>query len=93
MAGTPAAEPLPAVSQCRAARAAGQLCYWQDEPGQWLNKWREPCEDGELLAQLLQLPADVFKAEASTQMVALCWGERGGEEALQRIADFLQLRA
>lgn len=86
-------------SPCPQYHSAGRCgrqdswCYWQDEPGQWLNKWREPCEDGVLLAQLLELPADVFKAEASTQMVALCWGERGGEEALQRIADFLQLRA
>ncbi len=84
--------PCPQYHRARHARQ-DSWCYWQGEPGQWLNKWREPCEDGALLAQLLELPADVFKVEASTKMVALCWGERGGEEALQRIADFLQLRA
>ncbi|WP_339461896.1 hypothetical protein [Pseudomonas sp. EA_105y_Pfl2_R69] len=84
--------PCPQYHSARRGRQ-DSWCYWQGEPGQWLNKWREPCEDGALLAQLLELPADVFKVEASTKMVALCWGERGGEEALQRIADFLQLRA
>lgn len=85
--------PCPQYHRVRRRGRQDSWCYWQYEPGQWLNKWREPCEDSVLLAQLLELPADVFKAEASTQVVVLCWGERGGEEALQRIADFLQLRA
>lgn len=85
--------PCPQYHRVRRRGRQDSWCYWQYEPGQWLNKWREPCEDSVLLAQLLELPADVFKAEASTQVVVLYWGERGGEEALQQIAGFLQLRA
>lgn len=61
-------------------------CYWQLEPGQWLNRWREPCEDARLLAQLQSLPADVFKVEAGPQMIALYWGEKPEPQALERIA-------
>ncbi|NQD94609.1 hypothetical protein HP532_18345 [Pseudomonas sp. CrR25] len=68
-------------------------CYWQAEPGKWLNRWREPCLDTALAEQLAALPADVFKAEATPQMVALYWGERAQEGSLQRIADFLLAHA
>lgn len=63
--------------------------YWQTAPGEWLNQWREPCTDAALLERLATLPADVYKVEASRQMVALYWGERGGEVELQRVADLL----
>lgn len=91
-------EPLP-PSPCPQYYSAGRRahkdswCYWQNGEGQWLNKWREPCVDPELLAQLRLLPGDVYKAEASEQMVALYWGERGSGDALQCIADFLKARA
>ncbi len=68
-------------------------CYWQTSPGVWLNIWREPCADPSLAERLARLPADVYKAEATAQMVALYWGERGGEEALQRVDAFLRLSA
>ena len=78
------------------ARRRGQVdswCYWQVAPGQWLNKWREPCDDAALLAQLQALPADVFKVEATDQMLLVCWGERGASAALEKIAEFLQANA
>lgn len=68
-------------------------CYWQLAEGTWLNQWREPCEDPRLAEYLARLPADAYKAEATPQMVALCWGERGGEEALQRVDAFLRALA
>lgn len=77
------------------ARRRGQVdswCYWQMAPGNWVNQWREPCPDALLLEQLCSLPADVYKAEASVQMVSLYWGERASPEALQKIADFLVAR-
>lgn len=87
--------PNPCPQYHRARRRGHQDCwsYWQVEPGKWLNQWREPCTDASLAAQLAALPGDVFKAEASTQMVALYWGERAQPDALQKIADFLQARA
>ena len=67
--------------------------YWQPEPGRWLNKWQEPCADEALQVQLLTLPGDVYKVEATEQMIALYWGERGNEQSLQAIAAFLTQRA
>ena len=83
--------PSPCAQYHRARRAGHQdcWCYWQVAPGQWLNQWREPCEDTRVLAQLQSLPADVFKVEASKQMIALCWGERSEPQALERIAAVL----
>ncbi|MBX9714463.1 MAG: hypothetical protein K2X58_11935 [Pseudomonadaceae bacterium] len=80
--------PSPCAQYHRSRRAGHQdsWCYWQLEPGQWLNRWREPCEDARLLTQLQTLPADVFKVEASPQMIALCWGEKPEPQALARIA-------
>ena len=43
-----------------------------------------------MLTHLASLPKDVYKVEASAQMVALYWGERGTAEDLQRIADALK---
>ncbi len=83
--------PSPCAQYHRARRAGHQdcWCYWQVAPGQWLNQWREPCEDARVLAQLQSLPADVFKVEAGKQMIALCWGERSEPQALERIAAVL----
>lgn len=67
--------------------------YWQIEPGQWVNKWREPCDDVSLLAQLQTLPHDAFKAEANEQMLSVYWGERGAKEALSKVVDFLKSAA
>jgi hypothetical protein len=63
------------------------------EPGQWVNKWRELCTDQALLAQLQELPADVYKVEATTQMLSVCWGERGENAALDKVAGFLKAHA
>ncbi|WP_252271601.1 hypothetical protein [Pseudomonas subflava] len=63
--------------------------YWQIAPGQWCNQWREPCADAAMLERLHGLPADVYKVEADTQMVSLYWGERGGENELRQVAEFL----
>ncbi len=70
--------------------APGSWCYWQVAPGQWQNQWREPLEDPAMLARFAGLPADVYKIEANSQMIALCWGERGTPEDLQRIAEVLR---
>lgn len=89
-------EPPGTCAQYHRARRRGHRdswCYWQAAPGAWLNQWREPCTDEALAAQLACLPADVYKVEASVQMVAVYWGERGQADALQRIADFLLARA
>lgn len=91
-----AQEPPVSCAQYHRARRRGQVdswCYWQAKPGTWLNKWREPCADASLAAQLAQLPADVYKVEATTQMVALYWGERAQADSLHKIADFLLARA
>ena len=89
-------QPPHSCPQYHRARRRGQedsWCYWQSEPGVWLNKWRESCVDEALLEHLQALPADVFKVEATAQMLAVCWGERGEAEALQKIVDFLQAKA
>lgn len=71
-------------------RAKDSWCYWQNEPGQWVNKWREPCVDAPLLEQLQQLPMDAFKVESNEQMLSVYWGERGAKEALAKVVDFLK---
>lgn len=89
-------EPPDTCPQYHCVRRRGQTdswCYWQLEPGQWVNKWREPCADQPLLARLQALPADVFKVEATEQMLAVCWGERGAKAALESIVEFLQANA
>ncbi|MFF7708449.1 hypothetical protein [Pseudomonas sp. NPDC007930] len=69
-------EPCPQYALPRPA-GARQWCYWQPSPGQWVNQWREPCEDETLLQALTSLPADVWKVEAQGQLIAAYWGERG----------------
>lgn len=41
---------------CPRRRGREAWCYWQNTPGQWLNQWREPCADDELLDALRSLP-------------------------------------
>jgi hypothetical protein len=89
-------EPPESCPQYHRARRAGRSdtwCYWQMEPGQWLNKWREPCADAALLGQLQSLPADTYCVEANKQMLAICWGERGGSAALEQLVNFLKANA
>lgn len=84
--------PPKSCAQYHRGRRAGHVdtwVYWQPEAGQWLNQWREPCDDAPMLARLKTLPSDVYKAEAGRQMIALYWGERGDELDLQKVATFL----
>ncbi|RRV05718.1 hypothetical protein EGJ27_18080 [Pseudomonas sp. v388] len=87
--------PSPCAQYHRPRRGSEPTCwaYWQSEPGLWLNRWREPCEDAALLAQFATLPTDVFKVEADAQMIALYWGEKGEAEVLQRINGLLKALA
>ena len=77
----------------RSSKTAAQWCFWQLAPGQWLDRWREPCVEAQLLEQLLELPADVYKVEAGQQLLSVCWGEKGGVQDLQRIHAFLMARS
>ncbi|WP_296181753.1 hypothetical protein [Pseudomonas sp. UBA1879] len=77
----------------RVSRQPDTWTYWQTAPGEWVNQWREPCEDPRLLPHFRTLPADVYKVEAGTQLIALYWGERGEAEVLQRIAAVLKALA
>ncbi|MDX1298928.1 MAG: hypothetical protein R3260_11935 [Pseudomonas sp.] len=89
-------QPPESCPQYHHARRRGRVdswCYWQLEPGQWVNKWREPCADQALLGQLQVLPVDVFKVEATDQMLSICWGERGASAALEKIVSFLKANA
>jgi hypothetical protein len=84
--------PPASCAQYHRGRRAGRSdswIYWQVAPGQWHNQWREPCTDVLMLSRLQGLPGDVYKIEAGPQMVALYWGERGGEEELRRVAEVL----
>ncbi|MDX5374033.1 MAG: hypothetical protein LPK18_16550 [Pseudomonadaceae bacterium] len=88
--------PPASCAQYHRGRRAGQddrWVYWQVAPGQWCNQWREPCTGEAIHSELEALPADVYKVEAGPQMVALYWGERGGEAELKQVADFLARRA
>lgn len=87
----PSAPPTSCAQYYRARRGGrgDSWSYWQTAPGQWCNQWREPCADAALLERLRGLPADVYKVESGPQMVALYWGERGGEAELRLIAELL----
>ena len=85
-------QPPERCAQYHRGRRAGRSdswSYWQVAPGQWCNQWREPCADAAMLERLQALPADVYKVEASPQMISLFWGERGGEEELRAVAALL----
>ncbi|MFJ4143685.1 hypothetical protein [Pseudomonas sp. NPDC089734] len=91
-----AKEPPSPCAQYHRPRRSAQMAswaYWQSEPGVWLNRWREPCEDAALINHFNTLPADVFKVEADAQMIALYWGERGEPEVLLRIDSVLKALA
>lgn len=66
--------------------------FWQDEQGNWINRWQEPCTEPALLASLQQLPRDVYGVECNAQVIALFWGEAGGQEQLQQVLAFCQAR-
>ena len=84
--------PSPCPQYHRPRRKGRDDCwaYWQVNPGVWWNKWREPCEDTRLAKALAVLPSNVYMIEATTQMIALYWGERGDESVLQNIAQTLE---
>jgi hypothetical protein len=85
-------QPPERCAQYHRGRRAGRRdswAYWQTAPGRWCNQWREPCVDALMLERLCSLPADVYKVEASAQMVSLYWGERGGEAELRKVAEWL----
>ncbi|MDO7926184.1 hypothetical protein Q6A51_05295 [Pseudomonas sp. KFB-139] len=91
-----AKEPPSPCAQYHRPRSGAQMAcwaYWQSEPGVWLNRWREPCEDAGLLNHFNTLPADVFKVEADGQMIALYWGERGEPQVLLKIDAVLKALA
>lgn len=85
--------PCPQYHRARRKGAENTWCYWQMSPGQWVNQWREPCADTALIPHLQTLPADVYKVEASKQMVSLCWGERGDVQSLEPVAAVLKALA
>ncbi|WP_184586962.1 hypothetical protein [Pseudomonas nitroreducens] len=68
-------------------------CYWQSEPGVWLDRWREASAPAELAQALASLPRDVYMVEATPQFLALYWGERGDSSDLERVASFLKQHA
>lgn len=89
-------EPPSRCAQYHRARRRGnqdQWCYWQLATGQWVNQWREPCDDPRLLEQLMRLPSDAYKAEAGTQMIAVFWGEGAQAQALENIVAVLEVLA
>lgn len=81
-------EPPHACAQYHWPRPAGlaDWSYWQVAPGQWHNRWREPCAEPAHLVHLATLPTDVYQVEALGRMLALYWGEKGGEQELERVA-------
>lgn len=85
--------PCPQYHRGRRKGREDSWSFWQTTPGEWVNQWREPCEDERLLTQLSRLPESVYKVEASRQMIALYWGERGEKSVLQDIAQVLDALA
>ncbi len=87
--------PNPCAQYHRARRPgrSDTWSYWRHPSGEWLNQWREPCTDERLLAQFASLPVDAYRIEAGTQMIGICWGERGGADDLDRLAAVLDALA
>ncbi len=77
----------------RSRRDPDTWAYWQMTSGNWVNQWRESCEDQRLLVQFQTLPPDVYKVEAGKQLIALYWAEKGDAQVLQRIAAVLKALA
>ncbi|WP_144937407.1 hypothetical protein [Pseudomonas alabamensis] len=88
-----APSPCPQYHRARRRGRQDQWCYWQVTPGTWLDRWREPCADPRVMEVLARLPESVYKIEADTRMIALCWSERGEESVLQDIAGALNTLA
>ncbi|WP_295477380.1 hypothetical protein [uncultured Pseudomonas sp.] len=89
-------QPPASCAQYHRQRSSGLTAgweYWQNGAGNWVNRWREPCNDESMLAVLRNLPADVYKIEADGRMVSLYWGERGDAQVLQHINEALQALA
>jgi len=84
-----ASNPCPQYLFARSSGGETSCCYWQAAPGQWYDQWRERCSDEKVLPLLQQLPEDVYKIEVNEQKVVLCWGERGGLDALEKIRTIL----
>ncbi len=85
--------PCPQYHRARRRGASDAWCYWQMSAGNWVNQWREPCTDATLLPHLHTLPADVYKVEATTQMISLCWGEKGDAQGVEPVAAVLKALA
>lgn len=85
--------PCPQYHRARRRGASDSWCYWQMNAGEWVNQWREPCTDATLLPHLHTLPADVYKVEATTQMISLCWGEKGDVQGVEPVAVVLKALA
>lgn len=85
--------PCPQYHRARRRGASDSWCYWQMNAGEWVNQWREPCTDAALLPHLHSLPADVYKVEATTQMISLCWGEKGDVQGVEPVAAVLKALA
>jgi hypothetical protein len=91
--GQGAPDPCAQYHRPRRPGRADQWVYWQSTPGEWLNQWREPLQDARLQAQFERLPGNVFKVEATAQLLSLFWGEKGEEKLLQDIAGVLDALA
>jgi len=53
----------------------------------------DPGTAGRRRRQLPSLPVDAYRIEAGTQMIGICWGERGGADDLDRLAAVLDALA
>jgi hypothetical protein len=85
-----APDPCPQYYRARREGSAGEWCYWRAASGEWQDRWREPCQDPGIAEALEQLPGDTYKFEASDRVIAVCWGERGGEEALSALVSVIE---
>lgn len=85
--------PCPQYHRARRRGRTDSWCYWQTSPGVWCNQWREACTDARLEQVFARLPATVYKVEADTRMIALCWSERGEPAVLHDIAYALETLA
>lgn len=86
-------DPCPQYTLPRRKGSSQCLDCWQIEAGRWVNPWREPITDAELLARLARLPADVYRLQSTPQSVTAFWGERGGVESLAEVARVLRALA
>lgn len=90
---TDAPSPCAQYYRVRRSRTPQVWSYWQQSPGQWVNEWREPCVDEALLEHLQPLPADVYKVDANSQVIAAYWGESSAPQTLTLIDTLLKAHA